>query len=299
MKVYYFIFLLLLLNIKTNAQTYTIPWATQQPAWVFPFWLEDGAGNKDTIYYCYDPNGHLHQTVYDFGDSLRVVDTSKFFGGFWGVWDKNRTNQVNVWDSSYMYYQNGEVSLFWSNASPPYVKISWDVHLFRSAILPFPTKAPAPKVQGFMWWGQGIPAAYPIINGIPACSYDFPIPMTDTNLEVNNTCFAKDSILFPVGCNPTSFFIWPWDGKSDPYFSVGAINEPSFTVTPNPSSDFINLQFPYEPLDYKVIVFTINGMELFNRYNQQQIEINQLPIGIYFIKIITRQTTYTSYFIKI
>lgn len=39
-----------------SAQTYTVPGAQQQPAWVFPLWFEDGSGAKDTLYFCYDAN---------------------------------------------------------------------------------------------------------------------------------------------------------------------------------------------------------------------------------------------------
>ena len=55
MKIFLLSLLLLLAMVKnTVAQTYTIPWAQQQPAWVFPLWFEDASGAKDTLYVCYD-----------------------------------------------------------------------------------------------------------------------------------------------------------------------------------------------------------------------------------------------------
>ena len=37
-------------SFEVDAQTYPIPGAAQQRAWVFPFFIEDAHGNKDTVY---------------------------------------------------------------------------------------------------------------------------------------------------------------------------------------------------------------------------------------------------------
>ncbi|MFN0276654.1 MAG: hypothetical protein ACKVPJ_12985 [Chitinophagales bacterium] len=55
MKKHLLLGLLLIKILSLNAQTYTIPGATEQPAWVFPLWFEDALGNKDTLYFGYDP----------------------------------------------------------------------------------------------------------------------------------------------------------------------------------------------------------------------------------------------------
>ena len=62
--------------------TYTIPWAVQQPKFVFPIFIEEGGGEKDTLYLGYDPNAS--EVSYDtankkFGVVTSHVDTSTFY----------------------------------------------------------------------------------------------------------------------------------------------------------------------------------------------------------------------------
>ena len=71
-------FCFLLFTITLYAQTYTIPGASQQPAWVFPIWFEDGAGQRDTIYIGHDPNAISGGPDTIFGEKWIVYDTNKF-----------------------------------------------------------------------------------------------------------------------------------------------------------------------------------------------------------------------------
>ncbi|MEN9521788.1 MAG: hypothetical protein RL065_165, partial [Bacteroidota bacterium] len=64
-----------------QAQTYTIPNASKQPAWVFPLWFENGDGQKDTVYIGYDIhadtwNGIGPDTI--FGEKWQVINFNKF-----------------------------------------------------------------------------------------------------------------------------------------------------------------------------------------------------------------------------
>lgn len=60
---------------STAQQVYTIPWAVQQPQWVFPIWFEDATGAKDTIYFGIDATS---TNVTDLGYRHYSVDTSVF-----------------------------------------------------------------------------------------------------------------------------------------------------------------------------------------------------------------------------
>jgi hypothetical protein len=60
-----------LISKISNPQTiYTIPWAIQQPKFVFPIFIEDGVGNRDTLYLRYDPNAS--QNSFDTADQKFV-----------------------------------------------------------------------------------------------------------------------------------------------------------------------------------------------------------------------------------
>ena len=81
------------------AQPYTIPGAIQQPAWVFPLFFEAGDGQKDTLYFCYDPtaddNGTGgHDTI--FGEKWIKIDTSKFNVALWGVGNTDSVRKIRV-----------------------------------------------------------------------------------------------------------------------------------------------------------------------------------------------------------
>ena len=57
----------------TNAQ-YVIPFASQQPAWVFPIWIEDAYGIKDTVYFGFDTTA-TNTIDAQFGEGLMVEDS--------------------------------------------------------------------------------------------------------------------------------------------------------------------------------------------------------------------------------
>src|SRR5258705_12233792 len=71
------LFFFLCFNVS-QAQQYTIPWATQQPQWVFPIYFEEGTGQRDTIYIGYDPasSSIFYDTI--FGEKKIYVDTNLF-----------------------------------------------------------------------------------------------------------------------------------------------------------------------------------------------------------------------------
>jgi len=132
------------------AQTYTIPGATQQPAWVFPIYFEEGTGLKDTIYLGYDPNASpIHgpfpgsiDTV--FGEDYELIDTSKFKVFWTSCCDAIHDTVIRV-DVAPSGYLGG--SIFFTKGVLP-LTVKWDKSLFYSAILPYPDQSPAPYAEG-------------------------------------------------------------------------------------------------------------------------------------------------------
>lgn len=78
----YLLFLTLIVFIisKGKAQPiYTIPWAEQQPHWIFPIWFEDASGDKDTIYFALDlQSGTIIGIDSLFGLRRVTIDTNEF-----------------------------------------------------------------------------------------------------------------------------------------------------------------------------------------------------------------------------
>ena len=73
------VFIFFILIAYCSSAQYTIPWAQQQPAWIFPIYFEEGTGLKDTIYLGYDPAAKPILGIDTlFGEGFQVVDTSTF-----------------------------------------------------------------------------------------------------------------------------------------------------------------------------------------------------------------------------
>src|SRR5215813_543800 len=82
-----------------KAQTYSVPGAQQQPAWVFPMWFENGDGQKDTLYFCYDPqsqsDGYNNDSDSLMGERIIHVDKTKFNMSF-DAYASNDSMQLKV-----------------------------------------------------------------------------------------------------------------------------------------------------------------------------------------------------------
>jgi hypothetical protein len=75
--------LLFATSLLAHSQTiYTKPWVTQQPAWVFPIFAEDGSGMKDTFNIGFDSfAAWLLNSIQDstYGTKLVDIDITKTF----------------------------------------------------------------------------------------------------------------------------------------------------------------------------------------------------------------------------
>ncbi len=153
--------LFFLTTLFAHSQTiYTIPWATQQPKFVFPVYFEEATGMLDTVYYCYDPNANLfsHGTSDSvFGQSLRFVDTTKFYAfiasyDFCNAAPLQCDSQYKVTISPLGGGSNPRFPYDWTNVGfrngklP--LKISWDISTLYSDSLPFVFNPGLPHAQG-------------------------------------------------------------------------------------------------------------------------------------------------------
>jgi hypothetical protein len=197
---------LLMCTTATSAQTYTVPWAQQQPAWVFPLWFEDGSGARDTLYFCYESHA-IYGLPLDtlFGEKKIPIDTSvfnSFFACSFSFVDL-LCFKTFVTDTESL----GQPVCVWHAFLP--LKITWDSNLFYSDSLPYPEQDPAPRAKGGFYFD------IPMVCLDPGIDCFGTILMTDT--IVNASCYATDSIV--LGGNGFSTFwfgISPWDGLEWP-----------------------------------------------------------------------------------
>ena len=231
--------------------TYTIPWAVQQPKFVFPIFIEEGGGQRDTLYLGYDPNAF--EVSYDtanqkFGVVTVHVDTSTFYA----KWDAilycgidtlcNEVYKANVCALASWGAFPSDVSIICNKGIMP-LKFSWDNTLFYSDSLPFPSNFPAPRA-----WGR-------ITGGYAFCgareNFAFVVDLggfyivTDTTIWGSSTGSVSDSITYynfngntqSVSSGYIGFSIEAWNSPtniestlSENYFNISSF-EKDITIT--------------------------------------------------------------------
>ncbi len=275
-----FCFLFSCLQIS-YAQIYTIPWAQQQPAWVFPLWFENGDGQKDTLYYCYDINsGDPFNPDYDtiFGDFAQIIDTTKF-QVYYGcslssdfLASKSTTTNYNL---------EGGIDICFYKAILP-ITLRWDPNLFYSDSLPFPDLDPAPLAQGKL--------LFDIPMGAIDCSYQYPIYMTDSIIEpyaYSPACVFADSIQFTgFGVSYLIFNVEPWIGQ---FLAVQNIVNQPVTVEQNDLSGEV-LIANSAAHSYQISIYNILGEPLIQNvvlsaHEEKQINLSNAYHGMYILTI--------------
>lgn len=287
---------------------YTITWATQQPAWVFPIWFENGDGQRDTIYFGYDYNadstlGEPSDSI--FGEKKIWVDTTKFnakFGGSWYCGSGIICDSVLKADVNDTLMSGTSISFI--NGLLP-LKVSWDVSLLRSTALPYPDQSPAPKAEGQMGFFTPM---YSINKDSSWCSNVMQVLITDT--VINNggmtKCIRKDSIYFESMYGPgyapsyISLTVRKWQGFIGNIGSAG-MNQSYLLAYPIPFNNDLNINcvscgtYHYRLTDVFGKIYVADS----NLNGGIRISADNLPAGIYFLCVKYGEKTISKKLIKI
>ena len=197
--------LILKVGYSTSQTVYQIPGASQQPRWVFPVYIEDAIGQKDTLYYGFSPGAFVGPVLADtiFGEYPVPYDFVNLNASASPV-TSFIMYKVEIIDTSLSYYS---FQLTVANTYPP-TKFKWDVSTFRSDSLPFPNQSPLPNAEMHIDW-------YYSHNITPCPGQGFAILVTDT--ASGTFCFMKDSMVMDnVFPGPVDIMLGlqfrPWTG---------------------------------------------------------------------------------------
>ena len=302
---YFLFFFCCCFSLYSTAQQYSIPWATQQPQWVFPIYFEEGTGQRDTIYIAYDPNASSQAEGSDtvFGEYKIPVDTNNFNASLCLYWSSD-PNQAG--DSTYKAIasqlswvgQCGDAAfeIFFINGYLP-LKMSWDVNLFRSDTLPFLDQDPSPRAEGWMFHNS--------YSQNPDMSYCAPtegILMTDTaafGMPVDGFCTRRDSaIITDIFCPncPLPYmiiYIRGWTGMATGIIEKDPEKDPEkdFMTYPNPSNGRFTIHDPRFVI-YDLEVYNSTGNKILDNYvakDYYNVDISDMPDGIYLLRITTNK----------
>jgi hypothetical protein len=279
-----FCFLFVWLQISL-AQTYLVPGAQIQPAWVMPLWFENGDGQRDTLYYSYDSeSGEPFNSIYDtiFGDKYELLDTSKFQA----YYSCSFSNDLLVYKriTTNILLQGSDLCLY-KPILP--VILRWDPNLFYSDSLPFPNLDPAPRAEGHLF--------YDLPMNVDGCTYSQPIIMTDSVVSPTFTCYLNDSIVFEGnGASYLVFSVHPWTGMYLGFSPVQNMKE--LKVYPNPSYNNITIELPAYFPNADLFLYDAYGRNLLHQSlseNVTELNISHLTPAMYLIVI--RSNTQLSY----
>ncbi|MEO6438290.1 MAG: T9SS type A sorting domain-containing protein [Chitinophagales bacterium] len=268
----FFLFFFLMVTLRITAQTYTVPGAQIQPAWVFPLWFENADGQKDTLYFCYDSTANYPYPDTLFGVKL-VHDDPSVFNMTFDALPFNDTSHLKVVALTEDVLSSG-VSLFSQNVILPLI-LRWDPSVFYSDSLPYPDEDPAPRAEGHLW--------FDLPTFVDSCSYSVPILMTDTSSPFAY-CHKADSIVFNGQyLSYLVFSVHPWKGI---ILNVTyAAKEEEIKVYPNPFKDNLILEMGNTFLGkLQFQIFDLNGhrtVEQAVKTSTSQIDVSSLLPGIY------------------
>ena len=283
-----FLFLIIILisaNSRSLAQTYSVPNAQIQPDYVFPVWFEDGNGDRDTVYFCYDADANNNDYGFGpdtvFGERLISIDTSRFNMFFY----KNNTVALKVLVKSGL---NGD-HILPIHAKVPFT-MSWDPNLFYDSTLlsiqltPIPDILPHPLIEIEMYCGDYDPNFH---NCQPALLPIYFVP--------------ED----PIGCCPNGFYIKTFTFYGTPFgplsylgtdfylkFSPlhlpsgipGISHNNSFYIYPNPTENSFRIKSSFDGV-WDLRICDVEGNFLWTHEvrldSEESFNVDFLSHGIY------------------
>jgi hypothetical protein len=281
---------------KSTAQpVYTIPWAAQQPQWVFPIWFEDGLGRRDTVYICYDPLALTspHQDSL-FGSYAMNYDTTDFNMGKL-LNSSPCTVQPcpirKVYVSSNAGHKLLEYFVFYSGNKIKYpLKVYYDVSVLNSQALPWiPPGFSSHKAQAYgLFYDE-----FTYFSTPSFCSTSQYVLMSDSVSPYwffNYACLAKDSIIWNsslhnYGYASVTFNVEKWTGWPTGGVGIDEKNTKDLKYT------FINnIIFINQPLEY-IKLYDIAGKKVyedFKIYNSAEINLYSFQNAMYIIETKTK-----------
>jgi hypothetical protein len=300
MKKLILIFPLLLLSITMSAQ--------RDPQWLMPLYFRDANGDRDTVYFGYDPEADDTYTYpyYNYVDTLlgenwEVIDTSKFNVYLWSYPSSPAIDNLLLTDTvikvdirsmfvgTYIGFCNGKLP----------ITMKWVDSLLYSPSCPFPDLSPRPKARIELICFDYEPGYYTcsLPGNLPLSLTDYPAP--EIPFPILDSMVFKGSGLYPpseIILNITLNLV----AHNYTYDAIGDNAYNSLKVYPNPFFDIIHIERPDEGY-IEVELLSPSGSVLFsNRYYEEEISIDfqNISKGFYFLKLRTNCGSYTQKIVK-
>ena len=292
------------------AAQYTIPWASQQPAWVFPLWFEDGSGQKDTIYLGYDRDADKvfgePDTTFGEGCYNPQGTFNALLGGC--VWDTIGWKAEVLKEKTWLLFRINFLNATWP------LTMKFDASLFYSDSLPFYADSTGypdslPRGYGSLYC---LDPENNCLNSQPYPSFQIGEDPKDTFAwgpcnfpSVGAPCSTADSLVFYGDTAATSpdqmyisltvlpyFIVLPGSGMNGSRPTI-----PQVSVYPNPASDMIIIDM--QRADGETIeLLDLTGSVCLRVHRVQTkqtvLQVGGLERGIYLLRVIGEKVNHIS-----
>ena len=294
------LFALSLYSVTLFSQT--IPYATQQPKWVFPIYARDATGARDTIYFGYDPTaGNSLPDDPNFGEIWLPIDTNIFtLATFYDVGISDSCLKTNVFSESTTHFAD----LIGLNVVYP-LTLYWDFSLLSSDSLPYPDPIFFPKAKFDINYETSGGFSLNVDNNLGGfCDNYGPVTITDSSYDC--FCYVKDSlVLSDIFMDTTPKYLGcflkinPWQNCFTDI--LDSFEKESITIYPNPTQSCININIDYS-WDLKYQVTSCFGIKLMEGLLKEpkQLDVRNLESGFYVLSLLNSKNTILKniYFIK-
>jgi hypothetical protein len=272
--------------------------AQRDPQWLMPLYFQDANGDRDTVYFGYDPEASYYPDVIDefLGDEWIQIDTTKFNVYSWiypngiGGVSELRTNKVRKVDirSSFAGTPIG----FCKGKLP--ITMKWVDSLLYAPSCPFPDLSPRPRARIELSCYDGDGAYYncQYNDGPPLSLTDYPAP--EIPYPIMDSMFFDGSGLYPPSeciLGTTLSLV----AHNYVYDALENIIPGNVKVYPNPFTNEITIESSL-PGGMEITILTTIGHLLY-RYsangNLFSLSLNGLNRGIYILVLRSDQFVYT------
>jgi len=275
----------------------------RDPQWLMPLYFRDANGDRDTVYFGYDPEA----TTFDDADTILgehwiIIDTSKF----------------NVFLFQYPSCTGGDCSLYTDTVKKTDIRKSflgtsigfckgkmpvtmkWADSLLYDPTCPFPDLSPRPRARidlscypqepAYLWCGPA--------DGWPLSLTDYPAP--GIPYPVMDSMFFNGSGYYTpaesIGGLTLSLV-----AHNHTYVDLESAYKGSLKVYPNPLYDFLSVENPTVG-SYSVEVLTLTGEVLFRHFSTESksiLNLTRLDSGFYLLFIHSDSITFIQKILKI
>jgi hypothetical protein len=273
--------------------TWLLP-AQRDPQWLMPLYFQDANGDRDTVYFGYDPEASMYldaDTI--LGEEWIRIDTSKFNiflvqypecgGGDCPILYTDTVKKVDIRN-----YSVGASIGFCKGKMP--ITMKWVDSLLYAPSCPFPDLSPRPRGRIDLLCYDGAPPYFncPNSDETPFSLTDYPAP--EITYPVMDSMFFNGSGLVSPSKSIGQLMLF-LVAHNYTYIGLEDNKNPTLNVFPNPFTDKLTIQYPLHE-KYSVQVLNLSGEILFQLHSNGEeliIGMSGVDKGFYLVLIKTTE----------